>query len=94
MRIVWSRHAIANLIHLRQFIAHDRPQAAAAVAAKILNSIEHLSRQPSVGRPGRFAGTRERVVAGTSYLVPYRIRGGSLEIIAVFHGRRKWLDRL
>jgi toxin ParE1/3/4 len=94
MRIVWSRRALSNLIQLRQFIAQERPQAAAVGAAKILDSIEHLSLQPNVGRPGRIAGTRELVVAGTSYLVPYRIRSGRLEIIAVFHGRRKWPDRL
>jgi len=94
MRIVWSRRAIANLIQLRQFIAHDRPQAAAAVAAEILRSIEHLSTHPNAGRPGRIAGMRELVIQGTPYLAPYRIREGRLEIIAVFHGRRKWLGRL
>jgi toxin ParE1/3/4 len=94
MTIVWSHRAIANLVQLRQFIAQDRPEAAARVAIRILDSIEHLSKQPNAGRPGRIAGTRELVIARTSYVVPYRIRGGSLEIIAVFHGRRKWPDRL
>ena len=94
MKVVWSRRAIFNLIQLRQFIAQDRPEAGARVATRILDSVENLSRQPNAGRPGRIAGTRELVISGTSYLVPYRIRGGSLEIIAVFHGRRKWPDRL
>jgi toxin ParE1/3/4 len=94
MKVVWSRRAISNLMQLRQFIAQDRPEAAASVATRILDGIERLSRQPNAGRPGRIAGTRELVVSGTSYVVPYRIRGGSLEIIAVFHGRRKWPERL
>lgn len=34
------------------------------------------------------AGTREVVVPGTPYVIPYRLRSDRLEIIAVFHGRQ------
>jgi toxin ParE1/3/4 len=34
------------------------------------------------------------VVAGTPYVIPYRVRGGKLELLAVFHGRQKWPDRV
>ena len=30
------------------------------------------------------------VVPKTPYIIPYRIRRGRLELIAVFHGRQKW----
>jgi len=30
------------------------------------------------------------VVPGTPYVIPYRIRGDRLEVIAVFQGRQKW----
>jgi toxin ParE1/3/4 len=35
-------------------------------------------------------GTRELVVPGTPYIIPYRVRGESLELIAIFHGRLRW----
>ena len=41
-----------------------------------------------MGRPGRVSGTRELVIPGTPYIIPYRIRGERLKLVAVFHGRQ------
>jgi len=38
-----------------------------------------------LGRPGRVLGTRELVVPDTSYIIPYRVRGNTLEVLRVFH---------
>ena len=43
-----------------------------------------------MGRPGRVPGTRELVVPGTRYLVPYRVTGDTLQILRVYHGARNW----
>lgn len=45
---------------------------------------------PYLGRPDRIPGTRELVITGTSYLVPYRMKGDHVHILAVLHGRQKW----
>jgi toxin ParE1/3/4 len=92
--IVWSARAVRHLAQLRSFIARDRPSAAREVAVTILSSVNLLAEQPSLGRPGRLPGTRELVVSRTPYLVPYRVRGNRLEVIAVFHGRQRWPDKL
>ena len=94
MTIVWSARALRHLAKLRAFIARDRPTAAREVALAILSSVELLADQPGLGRPGRLPGTRELVIPGTPYVVPYRVRGSRLEIIAVFHGRQRWPERL
>jgi toxin ParE1/3/4 len=94
MIVVWSLRAVDHLAQLREYIGRDDAGAAVRAAASILLSVELLSRQPGMGRPGRVAGTRELVVAGTPYLIPYRVRGDRLELIAVFHGRQKWPVRL
>jgi toxin ParE1/3/4 len=94
MKIVWSSRAIAHLIALRDYIAEDSPRSAAAVAARIITAVELLQTQPHLGRPGRIPGTRELVVPNTPYVIPYRLRAGRLELIAVFHGRQKWPERL
>ena len=90
MTVVWSPQAVEHLTHLRSYIARDNPKAANRVATALLNAVELLAELPNLGRPGRVAGTREMVVPGTPYVIPYRIRGDRLEVIAVFHGRQKW----
>jgi toxin ParE1/3/4 len=92
--IVWSPRAIEHLAHLRAYIAQDNPKAAVRIAGTLLEAVERLAELPNLGRPGRVAGTRELVVAGTPYVIPYRLRGDRLEVIAVFHGRQKWPKRL
>ncbi|MGB8477490.1 MAG: type II toxin-antitoxin system RelE/ParE family toxin [Acidobacteriaceae bacterium] len=90
MKIVWSPRAVQHLSAIRAFIAEDSSDAAQDVAAKIVASVEELTLFPNRGRAGRVPGTRELVVPGTAYLLPYRIRADRLEIIAVFHGRQRW----
>jgi toxin ParE1/3/4 len=43
-----------------------------------------------MGRPGRVARTRELVVTGTPYILPYRVTAGVLEVLRVLHASRKW----
>ena len=94
MTIVWSPRAVRHLARLRNVIAEDRPVAAENVAATILDSVDLLALHPGLGRAGRVPGTRELVVQGTPYVVPYRVRDDRLEIIAIFHGRQRWPEKL
>ncbi len=55
--------------------------------------VNRLTTAPSLGRPGRISGTRELVIRGTPYVVPYRIKGPDIEILRVYHGARRWPDR-
>ena len=73
-----------------RYIARDNPNAANRIAGALLEAVERLAELPNLGRPGRVAGTRELVVPGTPYVIPYRLRGDRLEVIAVFHARQKW----
>ena len=83
MTVVWSPRAIGHLAALRAYIARERPGAAARTATTLLSAVERLTALPNLGRPGRVSGTRELVVPGTRYVIPYRLRGERLEIIAV-----------
>ena len=94
MKIVWSREALEDLESLRRFIDQDDPLAARRVALSIVESVEGLlPEHPRIGRPGRVPGTRELVVSGTPYIVPYRVRHGTLQILGVYHGARRWPDK-
>lgn len=95
MSIIWSPEAIGDLISLRAYIAKDDPAAAQRVVQRILHDVERLlPKSPHIGRPGRVPGTRELVVPRTPYIVPYRLRGGTIQILRVYHGARRWPDRL
>jgi toxin ParE1/3/4 len=85
MRIIWSETAIGNLIEIRRYIEQGQPAAARRMAQRILASVERLAKHSHLGRPGRELETRELVVAGTPYVITYRIRGGRLAILAVLH---------
>jgi toxin ParE1/3/4 len=92
--IVWSPRAIEHLAHLREYIARDNPNAANRIASALLEAVERLAQLPDLGRPGRVAGTRELVVPGTPYIIPYRLRGDRLEVVGVFHDKQKWPKQL
>lgn len=93
MRIKWHRRARQDLRALRAYIAEDNPQATAQVAARILQVVARLPSHVGLGRPGRILGTRELVITGTPYLVPYRVVGDVIVILRVLHGARQWPDR-
>jgi toxin ParE1/3/4 len=94
LEIRWLKRALANLDAEAAFIALDDPAAAARVVDTIAGTIDLLARHPGLGRPGRVEGTRELVVADTPYLVPYRVRNNVVEILRVFHGTRRWPQKL
>jgi len=89
MRVEWLRQALRNLDEEAAYIATDDPAAARLVVQRVLEAVAQLVDQPGLGRPGRVPGTRELVVLRTRYLVPYRVRGASIQILRVFHTSRR-----
>ena len=77
-----------DLESIRTYIASENPQAAQKVAAALVKSFGLLSRNPEIGRPSEAGGIREWSVPGLPYLIPYRIKDGSIEILRVFHASR------
>ncbi len=90
MRIRWTRPALADLEAIGDFITRDNPAAAERIVVSLVASVDKLRDHPHLGRPGRLTGTREFVVAGAPYVAPYRVRGEEIEVLAVYHGSRRW----
>lgn len=90
MHVRWTRKALDNLDSAVEFIAADKPRAAAGVAKKIWEAAQRLATQPGMGRPGRVPGTRELVVPGLPYILPYMEKNGVIFILRVMHGAMKW----
>lgn len=94
MRIRWLAIAGRDLSEVEAFIATDDPAAAVRVVLRIIGAVALLKDNPAMGRAGRIDGTRELVVSGTPFIVPYRVKDGIIEILRVFHQSRKWPDEL
>lgn len=90
MEIIWLRRAVNDLTALRHYIGKDNSDAAYRISVRLLEAVARLARHPAMGRPGRVPGTRELVIPGTPYIVPYRVRGGKLEILRVLHANQRW----
>ncbi|MGE9763672.1 type II toxin-antitoxin system RelE/ParE family toxin [Pseudomonas sp. PDM20] len=88
MRIEWLRNALRNLDTEASYIAQDNPAAARAFASAVLTDVALLAANPAAGREGRVPGTREWAMSSHPYLIPYRIRGGRLQVLRIFHTRR------
>jgi plasmid stabilization system protein ParE len=64
------------------------------VVIKIIKAVSLLGAQQGIGRAGRVPGTKELIVPGLSYIVPYRVKDGEVQVLRVYHTSRKWPDRL
>lgn len=84
---------LRSLEALAEYIAKDRPSAAERMVERIRDAVDLLARNPDLGRVGRVPATRELIVGGTPFIVPYRLREDVVEIITIFHAARRWPDR-
>lgn len=94
MKVRWLRKALRNLDDEASFIAADDPMVANRVVQRVLDAVAMLAEQPGLGRPGRVPGTRELAVPNTRYLIPYRVRGETIEVLRVFHISRRLPSQL
>jgi toxin ParE1/3/4 len=85
MKLVWLPRAVADLQHVRAYIAEHDPHAARIVAQKIRTLVARLKARPSLGRPTEIDEIRKISVPGLPYFIPYRVREGRIEILRVFH---------
>jgi toxin ParE1/3/4 len=92
-RLEYAPRYFRRLEDIRDWIAVDNAPAAVRMMTRIRTAVERLATVPGAGRPGRVAGTRELVISGTPYIVPYRVRGDAVQIITILHGAQRWPDR-
>jgi toxin ParE1/3/4 len=90
VEIRWLDSAVADLEAIQDYLLERNPAAAQRLVAVLREATSGLAAMPHRGRPGRWPGTRELVIPGTPYLIPYRVRGEVIEILRVFHGARRW----
>jgi addiction module RelE/StbE family toxin len=90
MKIVWSEPARQDLRDIFTYIAEDNPKAARTLLNEIKELAVLLQDNPLLGRLGRIEDTRELVLTGTSFILPYRVKDLQIQILAVLHGAKQW----
>ena len=90
MRVSWQKGAVQDLDAVFDFIDAENPTAALTVCELIEKRVGQLADHPYLGREGRVGSTRELVIAGTPYIVAYRVAVKQVDILAVLHGAMRW----
>ena len=94
MKVIWTARARTELDEIADYVAPISASAALELVRRIRKAGNQLGEHPHTGRPGRVDESRELVLAGTPYILPYRVRDGRVEILAVMHTSRQWPDKL
>ena len=94
MALRWLEAAFDDLRAIKACIAKENPDAARRVIARIRSETSILINQPSIGRAGRIADTRELVISQYPYIVAYQEQHGEVHILAVVHTSRRWPEQL
>jgi toxin ParE1/3/4 len=89
VEIVWSALARTRLREIRAYVARDKPEAAERLAIRIVVMVETLRNHPHLGRVGADPGIRELVIAGTPYIVLYRVQGRRVVVGTIWHGAQR-----
>ena len=92
MTVVWLEQAEVDLHLIVEYLLERNPQAAVDVYEAIRQQVGKLADFPLISRPGRVKGTRELVITGLPYIIPYYVKGQEVRILAVLHTSRKWPD--
>lgn len=90
MKVRWTRPALIDFVEAQAYVAKDNPQAARVIAQRLWDATRALADHPQIGRAGHASGTREWVVAHTPFLIVYRLRDETVEILRLWHARRDW----
>ena len=86
MSVKFTQRALRDLVAIENYIALDRPIAAARVIQRLFQACEGLETSPRRRRSGFGLGTRVLTTV-RPYLIVYGIlANGDVEIQAIWHG--------
>jgi len=86
LSLTWSKRALSDLDKIAKFIEADQPAAANMLVQAIRAKTRLLQTTPYLGREIQ-SGIRELVVH-RHYLVVYRIKNDTVQILQVWHTAR------
>ena len=85
MQVKWLKWALRNLEQARNYVFQDNPTAAQELIIKIQNAANQLQNYPFMGKNGRVEGTRELIISNSPYILIYRVKEESVEVLRILH---------
>ena len=92
--IWWARRARRDLHEIGDFIARDKPKAAARWVNRITDAVERVAVFPSSGRAVPEIGRDDiREIIFEDYRIVYQIRDDRIIVLTVFEGHMRLSER-
>jgi len=88
MKVKLLAKAVRDLNEIATFIAADNPRSAQRVTESLADALDLISKNLEIGRIAKGQTLRLFVVPRLPYVMPYRLRLESIEILRVFHTSR------
>ncbi len=86
MRVHWTDNAIAHLVDVYEYIAHDSPIYAKRVIDIITRRSEQIAVFPMSGRSvPEYESDDIREIIQNPYRIIYRIKPDQIDVLAVIH---------
>ena len=97
--IEYSKESKEDLIEIKQYIKYNlqEPETANKLISKIRNSIKDLNNNPKIYAiidDDIIRKLEIRKIIVDNYIVFYRIKNNSIEIVRIMYGRRNWINLL
>jgi toxin ParE1/3/4 len=89
MDIIFSPEATDSIRSIQNFLK-EVPIAFDKVVGRINICLKIIKNNPYIGKEGRYQGTRELFVSNTSYVIIYRIKEDTIEVITILHTSRQY----
>jgi toxin ParE1/3/4 len=90
MQVKWLKWALRNLEQARNYVFQDNPTAAQELIIKIQNAANQLQKYPFMGKNGRVEGTRELIISNSPYILIYRVKEESVEVLRILHTSKRY----
>lgn len=92
--VKWTDHALSQLRHIHDYIAHDSPLYAKRVSEAMVRKTVGLDELPYQGRKvPELNAEYIRELGVYSYRIIYEIKTNHVEILAVIHKRRDFTPK-
>jgi toxin ParE1/3/4 len=90
MKLRWTKAARKDRDSIYAYIETEQPEAALRLDERFRERANQLTEFPELGRTGRVPGTRELSIAGSRYLLVYRMESDHVWIVRVLHTAQAW----